>query len=75
MQQLRSIEFTAQQMGISPYTVRAWIGDGLLGSVKLGRRRLVPESEISRVISEGTIPARKPLHTGSEASCRGTEEG
>jgi excisionase family DNA binding protein len=53
MDALRSIDDTAKTLGISPYTVRAWIRRGLLASVKLGARRLVAESEIQRVIENG----------------------
>jgi excisionase family DNA binding protein len=53
MDSLRSIENTAEILGVSPYTVRAWIRRGLLASVKLGTRRLVTESEIQRVMEKG----------------------
>ena len=53
MDSLRSIDNTAEILGVSPYTVRAWIRRGLLASVKLGTRRLVTESEIQRVMANG----------------------
>jgi excisionase family DNA binding protein len=53
MDSLRSIDSTAEILGVSPYTIRAWIRRGLLASVKLGTRRLVTESEIQRVMESG----------------------
>lgn len=53
MESLRSIQKTAERLDVSPNTIRAWIRQGLLVSVKLGTRRLVAESEIQRVIQEG----------------------
>jgi excisionase family DNA binding protein len=43
---LRSIEETAAQLSISPWTVRAYIAQGKLARVKVGRRTLVEDSEI-----------------------------
>ena len=53
MDSLRSIDSTAEILGVSPYTIRAWIRRGFLASVKLGTRRLVTESEIQRVMENG----------------------
>lgn len=62
MQRLLSIEATAEQLSISPWTVRAWIAQGKLGSAKLGSRRLVPQSEVERLITEASIPALKSIY-------------
>jgi excisionase family DNA binding protein len=59
MNKLLSIEKAAQVLSVSPWTVRAWITQGKLGSAKLGTRRLVPESEIERLIIESSVPARR----------------
>ena len=56
MDRLISIEKTADVLGISPWTVRAWITQGKLGSAKLGSRRLVPESEIQNIITDAIVP-------------------
>jgi excisionase family DNA binding protein len=58
MDTLISIESAARTFGLSVWTVRAWIAQGRLGSTKLGRRRLVPQSEIDRLLQESFIPAR-----------------
>lgn len=68
MEQLLSIERTAEMLSVSPWTVRAWITQGRLGSAKLGSRRLVPQSEIEKLISDASVPAL-PEHT-EEASKR-----
>jgi excisionase family DNA binding protein len=58
MDKLLSVEKAALVLGVSPWTVRAWITQGRLGSAKLGSRRLIRESEIERLIKESSIPAR-----------------
>jgi excisionase family DNA binding protein len=55
---LLSVGETAARFGVSPWTVRDWIAQRKLTRVKIGRRVLVPESEIERVIERGTQPAR-----------------
>lgn len=57
MDKLISVSKTAEILGISPWTIRAWIAQGKLGSAKLGSRRLVPESEIERLIGDASVPA------------------
>jgi excisionase family DNA binding protein len=56
MDRLISIDETAELLSVSPWTVRAWITQGKLGSAKLGSRRLVPQSEIERLIASASIP-------------------
>ncbi len=58
METLVSIETAAQHLGISPWTVRAWVQDGRILSAKLGSRRLVPSSEIQRLVTEGVRQGR-----------------
>jgi excisionase family DNA binding protein len=48
---LLSIEAAAELLGnISPWTVRKWIAERKIKSCKLGSRRLIPCSEIKRLI-------------------------
>ena len=49
---LVSIKEAAEVLAISPWTVRAWIAQGKITSAKLGARRLIPESEINRLLTE-----------------------
>ena len=53
---LVSIKDAAAILSISPWTVRAWITQGKITSVKLGARRLISESEINRLLTEFVIP-------------------
>ena len=62
MDSLRSIDKAAERLDVSPYTIRAWIRQGLLASVKLGTRRLVSESEIQRVIQQGIKSTNTKRH-------------
>jgi excisionase family DNA binding protein len=57
MDRLISIEKAADVLGVSPWTIRAWITQGKLGSAKLGSRRLLPESEIQKLIADARVPA------------------
>lgn len=50
---LNDLETTARRLSVSIWTVRRWVQNGRLASVKLGARRLVTESEIQRAITEG----------------------
>ena len=53
MKPLRSIEQAAGLLGISPWTIRAYIRDGKLRPVRLGRRVLLTENELERLVAEG----------------------
>lgn len=57
MDKLLSVEKAAEVLSVSPWTIRAWITQGKLGSVKLGSRRLVREAEIQRIIAQASVPA------------------
>jgi excisionase family DNA binding protein len=52
--------------GTSPWFWRRKAYDGTVGSVKLGRRLLIPRAEIDRFIRESTRPRVKPKE-GNEA--------
>ena len=57
MDKLLSIDKAAEVLSVSPWTIRSWITHGKIGSAKLGSRRLVPQSELERLIRESSIPA------------------
>jgi excisionase family DNA binding protein len=42
--------------GVSRWTWRRWAYSGKVSSVKLGKRLLIPASEISRLVAENTRP-------------------
>lgn len=43
----------AEAVGLSPWTLRHWIGQGRLRAVRLGRWVLVEPAELQRLIEEG----------------------
>jgi excisionase family DNA binding protein len=57
MNALKSVDEAAGLLGISPWTVRAWIREGRLRPVRLGRRVLLSEAELERLVTESQEPA------------------
>jgi excisionase family DNA binding protein len=55
---LHPIKTAAQTLGISVWTLRKKAYEGAIASVKIGVKLLIPESEIERLIREGTRPRR-----------------
>jgi excisionase family DNA binding protein len=55
---LHSLDKVARRFDVSIWTIRKWCQEGRLASVRLGARRLITESEVQRVISEGLREAR-----------------
>lgn len=47
----------ADLLCISRWTVYAWIQEGRIKSVKIGRLRRIPESEVERIVQEGAQEA------------------
>jgi len=43
--------------GVSKWTWRRWAYDGKVASVKLGKRLLIPTTEIDRLVAENTRPS------------------
>ena len=56
-QNLLSIPEVAARLGLKPVTVRLWANSRKLARVKLGRRVLIPEGEIERLIAQNLTPA------------------
>jgi excisionase family DNA binding protein len=54
IEKLNSIRDAAARLAISPWTLRRFIDRGELRGVRVGRRVLVSEREILRVIQHGT---------------------
>jgi hypothetical protein len=52
-QQLLSFEEAARQSSTTHWSWRTWASRGLVKTVKVGRRRLIPASEVDRVCREG----------------------
>ena len=50
-----SIEEAADLLAISAWTVRKWVAQKRISSCKLGSRRVVPASEIKRLLEESLV--------------------
>jgi len=54
MEQLLSVEQAAAKLGgVSRWTIHAWLSQGKLQRTKVGRRTMIRESELAKVIEEG----------------------
>jgi len=53
MKALLSCDELAEQLSVSHWTIRSWISRGTIRSVKIGRRRLIPQGELQRIAREG----------------------
>lgn len=49
----------SDRLGVSPLTIYKWTAQRRIGCVRLGRAVRIRESEIKRLIEEGTRPARR----------------
>jgi excisionase family DNA binding protein len=58
---LQSFAEAAVILGVKDVTLRTWARREQISSVRLGRRRLISENEIQRLIAENTVPARAAL--------------
>jgi excisionase family DNA binding protein len=56
-EQARTVRETAEELGLSPATIRAWIRQRRIGYVRLGRAVRIPDREIQRIVERGTVPA------------------
>ena len=48
----------AERLGLQPETIRSWMARRRITFSKLGRAVRIPESEVSRLIEAGSVPAR-----------------
>ena len=74
MRPLKSVEEAAVLLGISPWTVRAYIREGKLRPVRLGRRVLVSEEELERLIAEGQQPGALPMQVNQRIEEHSNDE-
>jgi len=57
MDALVSVEEAAKLLGgISKWTVHAWLSQGRLRRVKVGSRTMIRESDLAKVIEDGSKP-------------------
>jgi excisionase family DNA binding protein len=52
-ERLAGLHSVADRLSVSVWTVRKWVQLGKIASVKLGKRRLIAESEVDRIIARG----------------------
>jgi excisionase family DNA binding protein len=64
VKKLLSVEDAAGLLGISKWTVRSYIRDGRLKPVRLGRRVLLAEDELERLVAEGQEPRDADAEVG-----------
>jgi excisionase family DNA binding protein len=57
----RTVKQAAEQWNISERTVRDWIYLRKVTFIRVGRCIRIPQSEIDKVLEQGTIPARRRL--------------
>jgi excisionase family DNA binding protein len=53
VENLLSVKEAAKQLGISKYTVEAWLSKKKMQRTKVGRRTMIRESELEKVIIHG----------------------
>ena len=75
MQPLKSVQQAAKLLGISPWTVRSYIRNGRIKPVRLGRRVLVSEDELERLVRAGAgmkapIDSQSPAQETAEGEVR-----
>lgn len=72
---LLKVPEAAEMLALSQKTVWQWIGERRIGVVRLGRAVRVPQSEIERLVTEGSTPARPALEVHCVDSDRRQDEG
>jgi excisionase family DNA binding protein len=60
MKQLHNVNSAARLLSISPWTVRSYIHNGKLKPVRIGRRVLLAEDELERLIALGGEKPAQP---------------
>ena len=55
----RTVAEAADELGLSVYTIRAWIASRRIGHIRLGRAIRVPADELRRILEAGTVPAAR----------------
>jgi excisionase family DNA binding protein len=66
--QLVGLSEAARMLGVSVFTIRRFVARGEVAAVNVGARRLVPVSEIDRIVQRGVGRARATKATG-KARC------
>lgn len=69
---LISLDEAARRTGLSVWTWRKWISRRAVPSIRLGRRRLVDEADVERLVACGRVEAdaRFALDAWTGGTCR-----
>jgi excisionase family DNA binding protein len=59
VRRLHKVPEGARELNLSEKCLWDWIGKRKIGVVRLGRAVRIPQSEIDRLIEEGSTPARR----------------
>ena len=51
--QLESVKETSRRLAVSSFTVRRLVKAGQVRAVRVGKRLLIPDSEIARIVASG----------------------
>lgn len=54
-----TVKNAADELAVSPHTVRAWITQRRIGHIRLGRAIRVPVSEVSRLLDDNFRPPKR----------------
>ena len=57
-ERLLTVPQFSEAIGLTPAGTRRWLLERRISSVKIGRLRKIPESEIDRLIELGYMPAK-----------------
>ena len=66
MEALVPIDKAAELLGISPWTVRKYIRSKKVETVRIGRRVLIEQAEIRRIVEQGRSPDPMEPKKGTE---------
>jgi excisionase family DNA binding protein len=60
MERLHDVRTAAKLLLVSPWTIRAWIREGKLHPVRLGRLVRIEDAELKRFVAQaGGVPAHE----------------
>ena len=57
-----TVNGAAELLGISPWTVREWVGKGYLPCVRIGRRVLFSVKALEQAVADHEVPAYRRRH-------------
>jgi excisionase family DNA binding protein len=74
VEKLYSIEDAAKALGgLSPGTITVWLSKGKIQRTKVGRRTMIAESELQRILEVGGVSPARTSRRHTEASNEHTE--